>query len=165
MLHIPAGTIWFLLLLFIYGYQIVGRFSYSRKTKFGGVYRNYLVRPSNCLYNRPDSYMSYEETFKVHTWQKDCLWPRSVWWFWPKVIWSSSRSLKGNVKYSCSDHIFLMDKTLKLPTSHKDCLRPEGLSWFSPMAIIASSRSLEGTVQNFIIIILLLLLIFLMENH
>lgn len=31
-------------------------------------------------------------------------------WFWPKVIWSNSGSLKRNVQYSCSVHIFLMEK-------------------------------------------------------
>lgn len=39
-------------------------------------------------------YFLYRKRLEVVTALKDCLWPESVSWFWPKVIRASLRSLK-----------------------------------------------------------------------
>lgn len=91
--------------------RLLGRFSYSRKTKFGRGYKGMTLSVRPTVYTIiPDSYFSYGETYKVHTWQKDCIWPTNVSRFSPMAISASPRSLKGKVQYSCSVHIFLMEK-------------------------------------------------------
>lgn len=63
-------------------------------------------------------------------------------WFWPKVIWTSSRSPEGKVQYSCQVYILRMEKHLKFLLQTMIAYG-RMVSWFWPKFIWAVSRSLE----------------------
>lgn len=71
-------------------------------TLFCGMYRNHFVRLSIRLY----LLIKLWRSIGILTSYKDCLWPEAVLWFWPKIIWANSRSLKGKVQNSCQIHLF-----------------------------------------------------------
>lgn len=110
MLHIPAGTICFwgvFLLLFIYGYQIVRQIFMLPKNK---VWRGIQEIPCQSvqlsIQSSPIHIFLIEKHLKFIL-DKNIAYDLRVCRDFYPVIWSSSRSLKENVQYSCSDHIFL----------------------------------------------------------
>lgn len=59
--------------------------------------------------------LSFGETLKVHTSNKDSLTPEGLSRYWPKVIWESSRSVKWKVQNLCPVYYkkFLMENHWK----------------------------------------------------
>lgn len=59
--------------------------------------------------------LSFGETLKVHTSNKDSLTPEGLSRYWPKVIWESSRSVKWKVQNLCPVYYkkFLMENHKK----------------------------------------------------
>lgn len=68
--------------------------------------------------------LSFGETLKVHTSNKDSLTPEGLSRYWPKVIWESSRSVKWKVQNLCPVYYkkFLMENHWKL---QRNCFWPE----------------------------------------
>lgn len=58
--------------------------------KIWRIYRNHIVRTSVQLYLVHIFHMEKRWKFLLN---KNCLWPEDVSWFWPNVIWASSRSI------------------------------------------------------------------------
>lgn len=100
----------FFLLLFIYGYQIVRQIFMLPKNK---VWRGIQEIPCQSvqlsIQSSPIHIFLIEKHLKFIL-DKNIAYDLRVCRNFYPVIWSSSRSLKENVQYSCSDHIFLMEK-------------------------------------------------------
>lgn len=70
--------------------------------------------------------LSFGETLKVHTSNKDSLTPEGVSRYWPKVIWESSRSEMKSAKFMSSLlQKFFYGESLKILTLQRNCFWPE----------------------------------------